>query len=181
MDGISYRVGMHEGYFAVTSILFCLTSLCTGAPFSTNLQPDGLMCLEGNRVCAINQLPQHVRSIEVLIWLIPVQVQQARESISVYLELTFAGTEITVAVPQGLTVFGKVLVSVMCYREGCAFCSIYTNVTVCKHSLKGLPYNLKLTFFQGIICFQLIQLDTHTTWTMKGLFTMWIYIYADQL
>lgn len=138
MNGGSYRVGMREGYFAVTSILFCLTSLCTEALFSVNLQPDGLMCLEGNRVCAINQLPQHVSSTGVLIWLIPVQLQQMRESISVYLGLTFAGTEITVAIPQGLTVFGKVLVSVMFYGQGCVFCSIYTNVAVCKHSFKVL-------------------------------------------
>lgn len=117
MDGISYRVGMREGYFAVTSILFCLTLLCTGALFSVNLQPDGLMCLEGNRVCAINQLPQRVSSIGVLIWLIPVQLQRAKESISVYPELTFAGAEITVNVPQGLTVFGKVLVSCTMERD----------------------------------------------------------------
>lgn len=138
MDGASYRVGMREGYFAVMLILFCLTSLCTGALFSVNLQPDGLMCLEGNRVCAINQLPQRVSNIRVLIWLIPVQLQQMRESIYVYLDLTFTGAEITVAISQGLTVFGKVLVSVMFYGEGCVFCSIYTNVAVCKYSFKVL-------------------------------------------
>lgn len=156
MDGISYRVGMREGYFAVMSILFCLTSLCIGALFSLNLQPDGLMCLEGNRVCAINQLPRRVSSIGVLIWPIRVRLEWAKESISVYLELTFAGAEITVAVPQGLTVFGKVLVSVICFGEGCAFCSIYTTVAVRKHSLEGLAYNLKLTFFRGTINIQLI-------------------------
>lgn len=146
MDAVSYGVGKREGYFVVTSNLFCLTSLCTGALFSVNLQPDGLMCLEGNQVCAINQLPQHVSSVGVLIWPIPVHLSPARESISVYLELTFAGAEITVTVPQGLTVFGKVLVSVMYYGEGCAFCSIYNIVTIFKHSLEGPVYNLKLTF-----------------------------------
>lgn len=156
MNSVSYTVGMREGYFAVMSILFCLTSLCIGALFSPNLQPDGPMCLEGNRVCAINQLPRRVSSIGVLIWPIRVQLKRAKESISVYLELTFAGAEITVAVPQGLTVFGKVLVSVMCFGEGCAFCSIYTLVTVRKHSFTGQAYNLELTFFQGIICIQLI-------------------------
>lgn len=106
MDGVSYSVGKREGYFVVTSILFCLTSLCTVALFSVNLQPDGPMCLEGNRVYAINQLPQRVSSTGVLIWLIPVQLPQTRESISVYLELTFAGAEMTVPVRQGLTVLG---------------------------------------------------------------------------
>lgn len=153
---------MREGYFAVTLILFCLTSLCTGALFSVNLQPDGPMCLEGNRVCAINQLPRRLSSPGVLIWPIPVRLQQARESISVYLELTFGGAEITVAVPQGLAAFVKVLVSLVCYGEGCAFCSIYTIVTGCKRSLGGLESSVKLSAFRGIIRIQLIQSGRHT-------------------